>query len=87
MLKKRCRDSEGKYSIFAVRGELKTKYELFKIAVIKDPNIKSVCLSSHLPCGIWSNGGGYKWQGKPPEVDPLVSNTTVDLIMLPYIRN
>jgi len=32
----------------------------------------------HLPSGIWSNGGGYNWQGKPPEVDPLVSNTTVD---------
>jgi putative ABC transport system permease protein len=61
-----------------LRGELKTKYELFKSQLLTDPHIKSVCLSSHLPCGIWSNGGGYKWQGKPPEVDPLVSNTTVD---------
>jgi putative ABC transport system permease protein len=61
-----------------LRGELKTKYGLFKSQLLTDPQIKSVCLSSHLPCGIWSNGGGIKWQGKPPEVDPLVSNTTVD---------
>jgi putative ABC transport system permease protein len=61
-----------------VRGELGKQYEVFKNLLLKDPEIKSVTISSHLPTGIGSNGGGYKWQGKPPEVDPLVSNTTVD---------
>jgi putative ABC transport system permease protein len=61
-----------------VRGDLKTKYDLFKSQLLLDPSVKSVTLSSHLPTGIWSNGGGYKWQGKPAEVDPLVSITTVD---------
>ena len=61
-----------------VRGDLKTKYDLFKSQLLRDPSVKSVTLSSHLPTGIWSNGGGYKWQSKPAEVDPLVSNTTVD---------
>lgn len=61
-----------------VRGELRTKYDLFKSQLLNDPSIISVCLSSHLPSGIWSNSGGYKWQGKPPEVDPLVTQTQVD---------
>jgi putative ABC transport system permease protein len=61
-----------------VRGELKTKFELFKSQLHEDPAIKSVTLTSHIPTQIYSNGGGYKWQGKPAEVDPLVSNTTVD---------
>jgi|WetSurMetagenome_2_1015567.scaffolds.fasta_scaffold31466_2 putative ABC transport system permease protein len=61
-----------------VRGDLKEKYELFKAELKNDPDILSVTFSSHLPTGIWSNGGDYKWQGKPPEVDPLVSNTFVD---------
>jgi putative ABC transport system permease protein len=61
-----------------VRGELSTKYDLFKSELQNDPSIRSISISSHLPTGIWSNGGGYDWQGKPPEVDPLVSNTLVD---------
>lgn len=61
-----------------IRGELRSKYELFKSQLLADPDIKNVCSASFLPTGIYSNGGGYKWQGKPPEVDPLVSNTSVD---------
>lgn len=61
-----------------MRGELKSKYELFKSQLLADPDIKNVSSASHLPTGIYSNGGGYNWQGKPPEVDPLVSRTTVD---------
>ncbi len=61
-----------------VRGELASKYELFKAELLNNASIQSITVSSHLPTGIWSNGGGYKWQGKPPEVDPLVSNTSVD---------
>jgi ABC-type antimicrobial peptide transport system permease subunit len=61
-----------------VRGELTSKYELFKSELQHDASVQSITFSSHLPTGIWSNGGGYNWQGKPPEVDPLVSNTAVD---------
>jgi len=61
-----------------VRGELGKKIDLFKSELQNDPSVQSITVSSHLPSGIWSNGGGYKWQGKPPEVDPLVSNTLVD---------
>ncbi len=61
-----------------IRGELRSKYELFKSQLLADPDIKNVCSATFLPTGIYSNGGGYNWQGKQPEVDPLVSNTTVD---------
>ena len=61
-----------------VRGDLSTKYELFKSELQNDPAIQSITISMHLPSAIWSNSGGYNWQGKLPEVDPLVSNTIVD---------
>lgn len=61
-----------------MRGDLKTKYELFKSQLLKEPDIQSVSCASFLPTGIWSNGGGFKWQGKPAEVDPLVSQVSVD---------
>jgi putative ABC transport system permease protein len=61
-----------------IRGELGTKSDVFKSQLLKDPSIKSVCLSSSLPSGIWSNGGGYTWHGKPSDVDPLVSQVRVD---------
>jgi putative ABC transport system permease protein len=61
-----------------IRGDLKKKFELFKVELLNAPTIRNVCLSSHLPAGIWSNGGDYKWQGKPPQVDPLVTSATVD---------
>lgn len=61
-----------------VRGDLKTRYELFKSQLLKNPEIQAVSFASHLPTGIWSNGGSYKWQGKPAEVDPLVSQVSVD---------
>ncbi len=78
MLKKDLGIQKENILYLPVRGELKKNPDFFKTQLLNDPDIESVCLSSHLPTGIWSNGGGYKWQGKPPEVDPLVSNTIVD---------
>lgn len=61
-----------------VRGELKKKYELFKTQVNSVPGVVSVCYASHIPTTIYSNGGGYDWQEKPAEVDPLVTYTLAD---------
>jgi len=64
--------------LFEMRGTLKEKYEFFKTQLVTIEGVKSVSFSSHIPTGIYSNGGGYNWTGKPPETDPLVSNTSVD---------
>ncbi|MBN1789605.1 MAG: ABC transporter permease, partial [Bacteroidales bacterium] len=78
MLKKDLGIQKENILYLPVRGELKKNPEFFKTQLLKDPDVEIVCLSSHIPSAVWSNGGGYKWQGKPPEVDPLVSNTIVD---------
>jgi len=61
-----------------LRGTLYQKVELFKSEMSHDPSVKSISFSSHLPSGVWSNGGNYKWADKPPQVDPLVSSMSVD---------
>ena len=38
-----------------------------------------VTITSHnQPTAVWSNGGGWSWEGKDPAVNPLVSNLSVD---------
>ncbi len=61
-----------------LRGELKKTYEVFKSTLLNDADVKEVCFATHLPTTIYSNGGGYKWRDKSPEVDPLVSSTQGD---------
>lgn len=59
-------------------GELKKKYQVFKTELLKNNNILSVTFSDWKPTGIWSNGGGWEWQGKSPDLDPLISFSSVD---------
>lgn len=61
-----------------LRGSLSEKYDFFKSRLEEVEGVQSVTYSSHVPLYIYSNGGGFDWPGKPPEINPLVSNTTVD---------
>ncbi len=61
-----------------LRGNLTGKYKVFKDELLKDRNILSVTFSQHKPTGVYSNSGGWNWPGKPSDVDPLVTNTSVD---------
>jgi ABC-type antimicrobial peptide transport system permease subunit len=61
-----------------LRGNLSEKYEFFKSQLEEIEGVQSVTFSSHVPTTIYSNGGGFDWPGRPPEINPLVSNTTVD---------
>ena len=61
-----------------LRGSLNNKYDFLKSQLEEIEGVQSVSYSSHVPTTIYSNGGGYDWPGKPPDINPLVSNTTVD---------
>jgi putative ABC transport system permease protein len=61
-----------------LRGDLKNKYQTFKDELLKNKNILSVTFSDWKPTGIWSNGGGWEWPGKSPDLDPLVSLSSID---------
>jgi ABC-type antimicrobial peptide transport system permease subunit len=61
-----------------LRGNFRDKFEFIKSELEKVEGVKSVTFSSHVPATIYSNGGGYDWAGKSPEINPLVSNTMAD---------
>lgn len=61
-----------------LRGKLAEKHEFLKSQLEKVEGVVSVTYSSHIPTAIYSNGGGYDWPGRSPEINPLVSLTTVD---------
>ncbi len=61
-----------------LRGDLKNKYQIFKTELLKNTNILNVTFSDWNPTGIWSNGSGWEWPGKSPDLEPLVSLASVD---------
>ncbi|MBT3755431.1 MAG: FtsX-like permease family protein [Candidatus Cloacimonetes bacterium] len=53
---------------------LKEKYESFRSELTNHPDILSLCGSSFLPTGIWSNGSGWDWNGREDGFEPLIGN-------------
>ena len=60
-----------------LRGDLRNNYRIFKEELLKDRDILNVTFAQHKPTGVYSNSGGWKWPGKPPDVDPLVTSSSV----------
>ncbi|MFC2116040.1 ABC transporter permease [Bacteroidota bacterium] len=61
-----------------MRGNIKESYITLKEELLKDPQVMRVSASGHQPHLIGSNSGGADWEGKDPELDVLISNSTVD---------
>jgi putative ABC transport system permease protein len=62
-----------------VRGKIQERYDFIKKELTQNPKILGVTMTSHsTPTGVYSNGGGWSWEGKDPSVNPLVSSLTVD---------
>jgi putative ABC transport system permease protein len=59
-------------------GDLNTHYGAIKQALVGDPDIISVSGGIHLPVSIGSNSGSITWDGKDPDLNPLVSISRVD---------
>ncbi|HZX10367.1 MAG TPA: ABC transporter permease, partial [Acidobacteriota bacterium] len=61
-----------------VEGNLKNSYTSMKNELLRNPGIKSISLTSHSPTGIYNNGQDWDWEGRDPNVNPLVTYFGVD---------
>jgi len=59
-------------------GDLREHHESVKQELLHNPNIQHVTLSSGVPTGVYFNGTGFDWDGRSPNVDPLVTYLMVD---------
>lgn len=71
-------------------GDLNTRYGAIKQAIKGNPDILAVSAGTHLPINIGSNSGSITWDGKDPDLNPLVSISRVDynytdLIQVPLV--
>jgi predicted permease len=69
-----------------VEGNLKKNYRAMKQELLKHPGIESVSLTTHSPTGVYNNGQGWDWDGKNPNVDPMVTYFGVDPDFLDTFR-
>jgi putative ABC transport system permease protein len=61
-----------------VEGNLKKSYTSMKNELLQEPGIKSISLTSHSPTGIYNNGQDWDWEGRDPNINPLVTYFGVD---------
>ncbi len=62
-----------------VQGKMMDRYDMIKSELLNNPNIVNLTRTSHSnPFTVGSNGGGWQWEDKDPNVSPLVSQMTAD---------
>ena len=56
-----------------VHGKMMDRFGIIKHELLNNPNIEQLTRTSHYnPYTVGSNGGGWDWEGKDPNVNPLV---------------
>jgi putative ABC transport system permease protein len=63
---------------FSSRGELRERYETAKNEFLQVPGVKKVSASSAYPTGGRSNSSSWQWEGKDPELKPIITFMSVD---------
>lgn len=63
-------------------GNLNKMADVVKKELLRHPNILQATMSSHVPTGIYWNGSGWDWEGRPTDVDTLVTYMSVHLDFL-----
>jgi ABC-type antimicrobial peptide transport system permease subunit len=61
-----------------VEGKLLDNIPSIKNEFLQHPGIQSVTASSHSPTGVYNNGQDWDWEGRDPNVNPLVTYFGVD---------
>jgi putative ABC transport system permease protein len=61
-----------------LRGDLKKSYPMIKEELLHEPYVKSITAGLDQPGHIGSNSDNASWEGKSPDVDILVSMSSVD---------
>lgn len=60
---------------FKLEDETRNQFESFAKEMEQVPNVVSVTSAGQIPTEIFSNGGGFRWEGKDPNSDVLISMT------------
>ena len=63
--------------MFQAPDEIRRNFTAVQEAIIHTGVASHAGLSSQQMINLWYNGGGYKWQGKAPDVNPFVSHVTI----------
>ncbi len=63
---------------FSSRGELVERYETAKNEFLQIHGIQKVSAASTFPTGGRSNSSSWQWEGKDPELKPLITEMSVD---------
>jgi ABC-type antimicrobial peptide transport system permease subunit len=66
--------------------DIKNHFDALQQELLATGVIESIGLSSQDMLHIGSNGGGWKWHGKPEEIDPLVSYVELTDGLLPTLN-
>ena len=63
---------------FSVDEGVRNNIEDIRNELLKNTNIKDVSCTSHIPFEVYSNGGGWSWEGKDTRQEVLISFLGVD---------
>ena len=66
-------------------NDIKAHFEPLKYELLSTGVVENVGVSSQTMLNIWNNGGGWNWQGKPDNIDPLVSIVFVSDGLIPTL--
>jgi putative ABC transport system permease protein len=61
-----------------LEGALLNDIDSAKQELLRIPGVRSATAAAHSPIGIYNNGSGWDWEGRDPNVDPLVTYWGVD---------
>jgi predicted permease len=61
-----------------LEGALLNDIDAVKQELLRLPGVRSATAAAHSPIGIYNNGSGWDWEGRDPNVDPLVTYFGVD---------
>jgi putative ABC transport system permease protein len=61
-----------------IEDQMRPNIPALKHELLTHPGIHSVSATSHSPTGIYNNGSDWEWEGRDPNVNPLVTYFGVD---------
>jgi ABC-type antimicrobial peptide transport system permease subunit len=66
--------------------DTRNHFEPLKQELLATGVVENVGMSNQSMLNIWINGGGFKWEGKPDNIDPLVSMVRLSDGLLPTLN-
>lgn len=78
-MKKKSLGFEKEHLVYVpMEDEMRKSVDPIKSELLKHPGILSVSATSHSPTGVYNNGQDWDWEGRDPNVNPLVTYFGVD---------